>query len=666
MKYNKLFSVFAISAVMAASVVSVYGDEVTTQATVEETAESVPATVEAATTAPTTATTPTTETVVTAPVTVTANQTATTATTATTSQATTDTVVKVYLNNQLIDFGATDYACIMNNRTMVPIRATATALGMGIEWDGSTNTMTFTRGEDVITHVMGTNVLTINGEPKTYEAYSAVKNNYTYMPLIMLADVTGLDPIWDATTKSVYLEAEQKDEDIKDETEEVIDEETEDEENEDDEEEEETTKKKPSRNSVFGDDITMLKYLSVTYDTGKDMDGGKGQNYIFNRQGGGYVVANLHNELYVRELDKNLNVVNSNRFYTDDYEIGGYFYYNNCHYVLYGRDNSDSVSKSITYKLVKYSTNFDSVKNVTVSGTNCRIDTPFTKGRAQMILNGKTLTISDTGLRLPENNTSLDCNIVMSFNIDDLTFLGYDITSEGNMDIAAQKNSGMGQLITYISDNSIACAALSDTRPRGLYLRAEEIGSENEDPSVVTVLKAENSALSKDLGIDLGGFEVSDNYCIVTGTSVEQNKLSDSKQKNVFVATESKSEFNEKYTSLYWLTDYDDDDDVTILYQKLVKVSDNLFLVMWQENRDGEASVIKYGYLDGEGKVVEGLKRADKDGFVTINGKLSSSQPLLASDKKSIYYALTEADGDPIELYQMVIDVPVKTTKKGK
>jgi hypothetical protein len=659
MKYNRLFSVFAISAVMATSVVSVYGDETATQATTEETAVSAPATAE------TTATTPTTETVVTAPMTVTANEPATTApATGTTAATTTDTVVKVYLNDELIDFGATDYACIMNNRTMVPIRATATALGMGIEWDGSTNTMTFTRGEDVITHVMGTNVLTINGEPKTYEAYSAVKNNYTYMPLIMLADVTGLDPVWDAVTKSVYLEAEKTDEEVEDE--EVTDEEIEDEENEDDEEEEVTTKKKVSRNSIFGDDITMLKYLSVTYDTGKDMDGGKGQNYIFNRQGGGYVVANLHNELYVRELDKDLNVVNSNRFYTDDYEIGGYFYYNNCHYVLYGRDNSDRVGKTIVYKLVKYDTNFNSVKNVTVSGTNCRIDTPFTKGRTQMILNGKTLTVSDTGLRLPENNSSLDCNIVMSFNIDDLTFLGYDITSEDNKDIAAKKNSGMGQLITYISDNSIACAALSDARPRGLYLRAEEIGSENEDPSVITVLKADNSALDKDLGIDLGGFEVSDNYCIVTGTSVEQSKTSNSKKKNVFVATASKSEFNEKYTSLYWLTDYTDDDDVTILYQKLVKVSDNLFLIMWQENRDGEASVIKYGYLDGEGKVVEGLKRADKDGFITVNGKLSSAQPLLASDKKSIYYTMTEADGDPIELYEMVIDVPERSTKKGK
>jgi hypothetical protein len=87
---------------------------------------------------------------------------------------------------------------------------------------------------------------------------------------------------------------------------------------------------------------------------------------------------------------------------------------------------------------------------------------------------------------------------------------------------------------------------------------------------------------------------------------------------------------------------------------------------MWQENRDDEASVIRYGYLDGDGKVVEGLKRADKSGFVTVKGKLSSSQPLLASDKKSVYYALTEADGDPIELYQMNIDVPETKTKKGK
>jgi hypothetical protein len=170
------------------------------------------------------------------------------------------------------------------------------------------------------------------------------------------------------------------------------------------------------------------------------------------------------------------------------------------------------------------------------------------------------------------------------------------------------------------------------------------------------------------LGIELGGFEMSDKYCIVTGTSVEQSKgVPKDTQKNVFVATASKSELNEKYTNVSWLTDYDDDDEVTILYQKLVKVSDNLFLIMWQENRENEDSVIKYGYLDADGNLVTNMKRADKSGLVTINGKLSSSQPLLASDKKSIYYAMTENDGDPIELYQMTIDVPETTAgKKGK
>jgi hypothetical protein len=326
---------------------------------------------------------------------------------------------------------------------MVPIRTTATALGMNVEWNDATKTMTFTKDNMVITHVMSTNVLVINGEEKVYEAYSAVKNDTTYMPLIMLADVTGLEPTWEAKSKSVFLTAATDNSEVS--ADEALNDDENNDENNDDEEDDEKTVKSSAKRKNVNEDLEMVKYLKVTYDTGKDMDGGKGQNYVYERTGGGYVVANLHNELYVQVLDKDFNVVGSNRFYSDDYEIGGYFFYNNYHYVLYGKDNIDKTNKSIAYKLVKYSTNFDTVKNVTVSGTTCRIDTPFRQGAAQMILNGNTLTVSDTGTRMKENNKSLDCNIVMNFNIDDLSMLSYDITSEGNIDNSAQKNSGLGQ-----------------------------------------------------------------------------------------------------------------------------------------------------------------------------------------------------------------------------
>jgi hypothetical protein len=534
---------------------------------------------------------------------------------------------------------------------MVPIRTTATELGMGVEWDDATKTMTFTKGNMVITHVMGTNVLVINGEEKTYEAYSAVKNDTTYMPLIMLADVTGLEPTWEAKSKSVFLTVSSDDGNT---DEEVL---TDEDENEDDETEE--VKSTPKRKAT-SDDLEMVKYLKVTYDTGKDMDGGKGQNYVYERTGGGYVVANLHNELYVQVLDKDMNVVGSNRFYSDDYEIGGYFFYNNYHYVLYGKDNIDSTNKNIVYKLVKYSTNFDTVKNVTVSGTNCRIDTPFRQGAAQIIVNGSTLTVSDTGTRMKENNKSLDCNIVMNFNIDDLSMLSYDITSEGNLDNSAQKNSGLGQKIAYIDDNSIACAALSDTRPRGLYLRATEVATdEEESEKVATLLKAAGKGEDKNIGIDIGGFETSDKYCIVAGTTIKQdNTGGDNKQKNVFVSTISKAEIEDRYANVYYITDYADGDDVNILYEKLVKMSNNLYLLIWQENRDDEDSVIKYVYLDGDGKSITTTNLSNDEGIVTIPGKLSSSQPLLSSDKKSIYFATTEEDGDPIELYKLTLQQP--------
>jgi hypothetical protein len=230
-----------------------------------------------------------------------------------------------------------------------------------------------------------------------------------------------------------------------------------------------------------------------------------------------------------------------------------------------------------------------------------------------------------------------------------------------------RKIRGWDKKIAYIDDNSIACAALSDTRPRGLYLKAVEIASDEEEAEkVATLLKAAGKGEDQDVGIELGGFEISDKYCIVAGTTVEQDNTSKKnthKQKNIFVSTISKAEIEDRYSNVYYLTDYTDEDDVDILYEKLVKISDNMYLLLWQENRDDEDSVIKYVYLDGDGKSITTTDRSDDNGIVTVSGKLSSSQPLVASDKKSIYFAMTEENGDPIELYRLSIKIPTVTKK---
>lgn len=636
MKFKSVLTAVLITALSVCGTVGAYAEDITTdtaQTAAADTLQPSADTVQTATVSDAVQTAPTAPAVSTA------------------DAAASDGVVKVYLNGHLIEYTSGNYARIMNDRTMVPIRTTAEELGMTVDWDGTTNTMTFTRDDNVITHVMCANTMTINGETKTYEAYSAVVNNSTYMPLIMLADVTGLEPTWEPKSKSVFLapasqEAVTESEEEPDD-EEVFEEET-----------EETTK--AVEKATYGDgDIKLQKYIKVDYDTGKDMDGGRARNYVYAADNDGFVVANLYNELYINMLDKDYNVTQQKRIYKDGFEIGGYFFYNNYHYVLFGRSNSNEQNSTV-YRLTQYNTSFEQVRSINVMGDSAKIAEPFRKGKVDMIFDGNILTVSDVGLRYKENNKNSDCNVIISFNLRDFKLMDVDITSEDNSKSVAVRNSGLGQKIAYISDNSIAVAGMSDARPRGIYLRAEEISTEDEESSaLITLMEAKGRGGDANIGMSVEGFCVSDKYCLVTGKSVRQDlDYEDNEQSNIFITRVSKSEINEKYMQTTWLTDYPEGSDIQIVYQKMLKYADNKFLLLWQEkDKDGDC-LVKYVFLDGDGETIKTTPKSDENGIVTVSGRLSSADPLLSSDKKVLYWAMTEADGEPIELWSMELSTP--------
>lgn len=115
-------------------------------------------------------------------------------------------VVPVYLNGNAIKFDTNDaQPQIINNRTYVPIRATCDALGLTIDWNKKTETLTFTRDNIVISHTMRSNTVYTNGVAKNYDTKSINVNNRTLMPIRMLADAIGANVEWNDKARSVYI-----------------------------------------------------------------------------------------------------------------------------------------------------------------------------------------------------------------------------------------------------------------------------------------------------------------------------------------------------------------------------------------------------------------------------------------------------------------------------
>ncbi len=114
--------------------------------------------------------------------------------------------VTVYLNEKAIDFPTTDARPqIFSNRTYVPVRKTCEALGLTVDWNSKTETLTFNRAGVVISHTMRSTIVYVNGEAVNFDTPSINKNNRTLMPIRMLAESIGAIVTWDNPTRSVHI-----------------------------------------------------------------------------------------------------------------------------------------------------------------------------------------------------------------------------------------------------------------------------------------------------------------------------------------------------------------------------------------------------------------------------------------------------------------------------
>lgn len=114
--------------------------------------------------------------------------------------------VTVYLNEKAIDFPPTDARPqIFSNRTYVPVRKTCEALGLTVDWNSKTETLTFNREGVVISHTMRSTIVYVNGEAVNFDTPSINKNNRTLMPIRMLAESIGAVVTWDNPTRSVHI-----------------------------------------------------------------------------------------------------------------------------------------------------------------------------------------------------------------------------------------------------------------------------------------------------------------------------------------------------------------------------------------------------------------------------------------------------------------------------
>ena len=93
-----------------------------------------------------------------------------------------------------------------NGRTQIPVRALSESLGYAVSWDEDSQTVSVSAYGKLITLVIGSSAVTINGMPYTADTVPRIVNDHTYVPLRIIGELLGYNVLfYDRTDKNALI-----------------------------------------------------------------------------------------------------------------------------------------------------------------------------------------------------------------------------------------------------------------------------------------------------------------------------------------------------------------------------------------------------------------------------------------------------------------------------
>lgn len=97
-------------------------------------------------------------------------------------------------------------AQIVNSRTLVPVRFMSEAFGASVDWNGETRTVTLKTADGTeIVIVIDSAVIRINHEMKTIDVPAQIISDRTMLPLRVVAEALGKEVYWNGDSRLIIL-----------------------------------------------------------------------------------------------------------------------------------------------------------------------------------------------------------------------------------------------------------------------------------------------------------------------------------------------------------------------------------------------------------------------------------------------------------------------------
>ena len=106
-------------------------------------------------------------------------------------------IITLKIGNKPIIFSDAQPFIDENDRTQIPIRAVAEMLDSEVKWDGETETVTITKGNsNTVTLQIDSDIMTVNGKSVQMDTAAIIKDERTYIPVRFVAEAMGLTVEW--------------------------------------------------------------------------------------------------------------------------------------------------------------------------------------------------------------------------------------------------------------------------------------------------------------------------------------------------------------------------------------------------------------------------------------------------------------------------------------